>query len=382
MTRLFQVLLSALTLVSGMSVASIIIPSPPDITAKAYVLMDYNTGEVLVSHNAEERLPPASLAKLMTSYVAEQELQRGVISEQETTVVSVKAWRTGGSRMFIQEGTEVSMIDLLRGIIIQSGNDAAVAMAEHLAGSEEAFADVMNQTAAQLGLINTQFKTATGLPAEGQYSSALDMANLAAAIIRDNPEYYPIYAEREFEYAGIKQNNRNRLLWQDPDVDGLKTGYTVNAGYNLVASAKNEDMRLIAVVFGTDSPALRAQETQTLLSYGFRYFKTHTIQAERDVLAEARVWGGTQESVALGVADSIVQTIYRGTEASFSTQITIDPVIKAPVLTGDQLGTLTVLKDGEELLVQPIVAKADVPAGGFFKRTWDAIKLFFWNIFN
>lgn len=362
--------------------AQIIVPPVPELSAKSYVLMDYYSGEILVEHNANESLPPASLVKLMTSYVAEQELQSGRLAEDDTTLVSVNAWRTGGSRMFIQEGTEVSMIDLLRGIIVQSGNDAAVAIAEHIAGTEEAFAEVMNLTAIKLGLTNTKFKTATGLPAVDQYSTAMDMALLAAAIIRDNAKYYSLYSEREYEYGGISQANRNKLLWRNPDVDGLKTGYTVNAGYNLVASATLEDMRLIAVVFGTNSAELRAQETQTLLSYGFRYFKTHTFFTDEEVLATSQVWGGEADELTLGVANTAIETVWRGEETLFETKINVDPVIKAPIAIGDQLGTITVLKDGEAVMTVPLIAKEDIAKGGFFKRTWHAIKLFFWNIFN
>ncbi|WP_199671163.1 D-alanyl-D-alanine carboxypeptidase family protein [Salinibius halmophilus] len=382
MMRLKKLLISATVGLSVVASADVIIPAPPELAAKSYVLIDYDSGDILVEYNANEQLPPASLTKLMTSYIAEQELIKGNISEDETTRVSVKAWQTGGSRMFIQEGTDVSMIDLLRGIIIQSGNDASVAMAEHIAGSEDAFVGIMNQTAAKLGLENTQFRNSTGLHDDEHYSSALDMALLSAAVIRDNAEYYPLYAEREFEFNGINQPNRNRLLWRNPDVDGLKTGHTSEAGYSLVASAKVDGMRLIASVFGTRSDEARAQETQTLLSYGFRYFKTHTIFTADEVIETARVWGGELDELQLGVAEDVVKTIHRGAEDSLEAKLVINPVIKAPIAIGDELGTLTVYKDGEELLSRPVIAKQEVAKGGFFKRTWDAIKLFFWNIFN
>lgn len=382
MMRIKQLLIGATIGLSVFASAEVIIPAAPELAAKSYVLIDYDSGDVLVEFNAREELPPASLTKLMTSYVAEQELLKGNLSEEETTRVSVKAWKTGGSRMFIREGTDVSMIDLLRGIIIQSGNDASVAMAEHIAGSEDAFAGVMNQTAARLGLENSNFKNATGLHHDDHYSSALDMALLSAAVIRDNAEYYPIYAEREFEYNGINQLNRNKLLWRNPDVDGLKTGHTSEAGYSLVASAEVDGMRLIASVFGTRSEEARAQETQTLLSYGFRYFKTHTIFTEDEEVANARIWGGSADQISLGVAEDVVKTIHRGAEDSIEARLRIDPVIKAPVAIGDQLGTITVLKEGEELLSLPLVAKEEIAKGGFFKRTWDSVKLFFWNIFN
>lgn len=382
MIRVKQLLISAAVGFSALASAEGIIPAPPELAARAYVLMDYDSGDVLVQHNADERLPPASLTKLMTSYIAEQELMNGNIAETDTTRVSVKAWETGGSRMFIREGTDVSIIDLLRGVIIQSGNDASVAIAEHIAGSEDAFAGVMNQTAIQLGMNNSQFKNATGLPAEGHYSSAMDMAILSAAIIRDNSDYYPLYAEREFTYNDIRQPNRNRLLWRNPDVDGLKTGHTSEAGYNLVASAEVDGMRLIAAVFGTRSDEARAQETQTLLSYGFRYFKTHTIFTEEQVIRTARVWGGEQDHISLGVAEDVIKTIHRGSEDSVEASLSINPVIKAPIAIGDQLGTITVLKDNEPMLTLPLVAKEEIAQGSLLTRAWDAIKLFFWNLFN
>ncbi|EXJ10125.1 D-alanyl-D-alanine carboxypeptidase family protein [Nitrincola nitratireducens] len=228
--------------------SSTLIPAPPQIGARSYIVMDADTGNVIVAHNEHDRYPPASLVKIMTSYIAEQEIIRGNLAESDMVSISEKAWRTGGSRMFVQEGTQVSVIDLLRGIIIQSGNDASVAIAEHIAGSEEAFADLMNQHARRIGMTNTQYQNATGLPAEGQYSSAYDLALLSQALINDSPQYYPIYAEKYFEYNKIRQPNRNRLLWRDDSVDGIKTGHTNEAGYCLVSSAIRDGMRLITVV--------------------------------------------------------------------------------------------------------------------------------------
>lgn len=247
------------------------IPAMPALAAKSYVLMDAATGQVLVEHNAHEALPPASLTKLMTAYIATKEIRSGQIGEQDLVTVSEKAWRTGGSRMFIEVGKQVSVDDLLHGIIIQSGNDASVAMAEYIAGSEEAFSDMMNQQAAALQLSNTSFRNATGLPAEGHYSSAFDMARLARAIIDEDPEHYAIYAQKEFIWNDIRQQNRNLLLWRDSTVDGLKTGHTEEAGYCLVASAVRDDMRLISVIFGARDESSRAAETQKLLTYGFRF---------------------------------------------------------------------------------------------------------------
>src|SRR5690554_4685883 len=266
------------------------IPAMPALAAKSYVLMDAATGQVLVEHNAHEALPPASLTKLMTAYIATKEIQNEQITEQDMVTVSEKAWRTGGSRMFIDVGKQVSVDDLLHGIIIQSGNDASVAIAEHIAGSEEAFSSMMNAAAVRLQLDNTHFRNATGLPAEGHYSTAYDMAKLARAIIFEDPEHYEIYAQKEFLWNGIKQPNRNLLLWRDKTVDGLKTGHTDEAGYCLVASAVRDDMRLISVVFGTTSEAARAAETQKLLTYGFRFFETKTFYKKGVELADSKVW--------------------------------------------------------------------------------------------
>lgn len=262
----------------------VIIPSPPQLAATAYLLMDADTGKVLVEHNADERLPPASLTKMMTAYIVSEEVERNRASENEMVNISVKAWQKGGSKMFVREGTEVKLMDLLRGVIIQSGNDASIALAEHIAGSEEGFAEVMNQTAAQLGMVNTQFQNSTGWPAEGHYTTARDLAVLAKAVIEDHPDHYSLYSEKYFSYNGINQANRNRLLFRDESVDGLKTGHTEEAGYCLVASAVRRDMRLISVVMGTSSENARAAETEKLLSYGFRYYQTQSIYSSSPAL--------------------------------------------------------------------------------------------------
>src|SRR5690606_9574380 len=251
--------------------------------------MDATSGQIIIEHNAYERLPPASLTKMMTAYIAEAEISSGNISMKDKVRISVKAWQMGGSRMFVREGTEVSVEDLLRGIVIQSGNDASVAMAEYIAGSEDAFADLMNQHASRMGLTDTHFVNATGWPADNHYSSAHDMAILAHHIIRDYPQHYGMYAEKSFTYNNITQQNRNLMLWRDDRVDGLKTGHTEEAGYCLVASAVDGDMRLISVVMGTDSEAARARETQKLMTYGFRFFETYKAYSEGDALTNVRV---------------------------------------------------------------------------------------------
>ncbi|WP_313328112.1 D-alanyl-D-alanine carboxypeptidase family protein, partial [Stutzerimonas balearica] len=292
--------------------AAPIIPSPPQLAAKSYLLMDAASGNVLVENNGDERLPPASLTKLMTAYIATLEIKKGQISDSDMVTVSEKAWRTGGSRMFIQVNSQVSVGDLLHGVIIQSGNDASVALAEHIAGSEEAFADLMNATAQRLGMNNTHFMNATGLPHPEHYSSAADMAKLARAIIHEDPAHYAIYAQKEFLWNNIKQPNRNLLLWRDKTVDGLKTGHTEEAGYCLVASAVRDGMRLIAVVFGTNSEQARAAETQKLLTYGFRFFETRTFYQKGVELAQQQVWKGEQDKVKAGLAEDLTLTLQRG----------------------------------------------------------------------
>ena len=362
--------------------APTVIPAMPELAAKSYVLMDAASGNILVEHNADERLPPASLTKLMTAYIATVEMKRGQIAEQDLVTVSEKAWRTGGSRMFIDVGKQVSVDDLLHGIIIQSGNDASVALAEHIAGSEEAFASMMNTAAERLQLNNTHFMNATGLPSEDHYSSAHDMAKLARAIIYEDPEHYAIYAQKEFLWNGIKQPNRNLLLWRDKTVDGLKTGHTDEAGYCLVASAVRDDMRLISVVFGTNSEAARAAETQKLLTYGFRFFETKTFYKKGVELADSKVWKGQQDTVKVGLADDLTLTLPRGQLQKMAATMVLDESVVAPVKKGDRLGVVEVRLVNEVLHTADLVALQDVEEGGFFSRFIDAIRMFFYSLFN
>ena len=311
--RLFNRLFSVLAVSLSFSVsAAVIVPSVPQLDATAYVLMDADSGKILVEKNADKQIPPASLTKMMTSYVAVHELAMGNVEEQTQIPISVKAWRKKGSRMFVREGTQVPLIDLLRGIIVQSGNDASVAVAEYFSGSEDAYAEWMNQYAERFGMTNTQFKNATGWPAKGHYSSAGDMARLALRIIKDHPEYYQLYAEKYFEYNNIRQPNRNKLLWRDPSVDGLKTGHTDEAGFCLAASAVKDGTRFIAVVMGTRSEEARARETQKLLAYGFRYFETHKLYDAGQGLQTKQVWLGANDQIRLGVADELYLTLPRG----------------------------------------------------------------------
>ncbi|WP_304504192.1 D-alanyl-D-alanine carboxypeptidase family protein [Pseudomaricurvus albidus] len=359
-----------------------IIPAPPQLAASGYILMDANTGKVLVEKNADEQLPPASLTKLMTSYIVSSEVEGGNIDENEEVNISVKAWKMGGSKMFVREGTKVRLHDLLLGMIVQSGNDATVALAEYVSGSEGAFVDVMNQQAALLGMTGTHYKNSTGWPAEGHLTTARDQAILARALINDFPRHYALYSEKYFKYNGINQPNRNRLLFRDDSVDGLKTGHTEEAGYCLVASAQKNGMRLISVVMGTRSDEARAAESQKLLSYGFRYFQTHKLYSGGESLQQSRVWGGMSKEVSLGLADDLFLTIPRGADDDLDAKIFIDDVIKAPISQGQELGNLTVVLNDETLVDQPLVALQAVEQAGFFARLWDNIKLFFLGLFS
>ncbi len=385
MTRMeFRVLVALLLLHASSAVvaAAPIIPPAPSIAAKSFLLIDAATSEVLVEHNSHEALAPASLTKLMTSYVAAVELASGRIGLMDQVPVSVNAWRTPGSRMFIQEGTQVGVEDLLRGIIIQSGNDASVALAEHIAGSEDAFADMMNQQAAQLGMATTQFKNATGLPAEDHYTSAWDLAVLTRDYVKRFPESYAIYSERSFKYGDIEQPNRNRLLWRDRSVDGVKTGHTIAAGYCLIASAVRDNMRLISVVMGADSDDSRMRESQKLLSYGFRYFETQQLYDANVPLKTTDVWYGETESLDVGVGAPVVVTIPRGHYDDVEAEIELAKLIEAPISVGDEFGELRLRMAGELIYSAPLVALQDVAEAGMFSRVGDFFSLFFSQLFS
>jgi len=371
----------ALLLIAVASQSSII-PSPPELAASAYLLMDANSGKIIVSHNADEKVPPASLTKMMTSYIVESELKSGRLSLSDEAKISEKAWGWGGSKMFLQVNSLVTIEDLLRGLIIQSGNDAAIALAEHIGGTEAIFAKAMNRYAEKLGMENTHFENASGWPAENHYSTARDLALLAQSIVTDHAEFYPIYSEREFTYNNITQSNRNSLLWRSPNVDGLKTGHTEEAGYCLVSSALQDGMRLIAVVTGTSSEAARQQESLKLLSYGFRYYETHVLYQKAESLNVSRVWAGEAENVELGLLEDALVTIPRGDEGDLKAHLEINPIIEAPVRTGDVLGTLTVTLGDDMVVERSLVALSDIPQAGFFSRLLDYISLFFFNLFN
>ena len=351
------------------------IPGAPKLQASGYLLVDATNGEVLVEYNADEPLPPASLTKMMTAYIAEREIAEGRASLDDKVPVSVKAWKTGGSRMFIREGTEVRLEDLLRGIIIQSGNDASVAVAEYIAGSEDVFADVMNQTAAGMGMVNSQFKNSTGLPQEGHYTTAKDLGILAARTIKDFPDTYTIYKEKNFTYNGIKQANRNNLLFRDPSVDGLKTGHTEEAGYCLVASAERDGYRLISVVMGAATEKAREQETTKLLQYGFRYFKGQTVFEADQPLPESsrKVWFGDAETVELAPTESLYVTLPLGRESSIQATLDAPDSLDAPLAAGTVVGTVKIMLGERVLAESPVAVAQAVPEGGVFKRLVDFV---------
>ncbi|WP_434985390.1 D-alanyl-D-alanine carboxypeptidase family protein [Vreelandella zhaodongensis] len=376
-------LLAALCTVTSSAMAQVIpqpqtvIPAPPQLAASSWILMDADSGRVLAEHNSDERLPPASLTKLMTAYLVERELDRGTINLDDMVSISEKAWRTGGSKMFIEVGDQVSISNLLKGIIIVSGNDASVAVAEHLAGGEAPFADLMNQHATRLGMHNTNFQNATGLPGEEHYSTARDMALLSQYIINDYPDHYAIYSQRNFSFGGIDQPNRNRLLWRDPTVDGLKTGWTTEAGYGLVSSALRDGMRLISVVMGTSSEESRAQESQKLLSYGFRFYETVKLYEQDAVLATPRVWGGDSNELRVGVNGEVFVTLPRNRNEELRASLNINSDLRAPVAIGDEVGTLEVYLGEDVVSERRLVALESVEEGGLFKRFFDQVRRFF-----
>ena len=381
-TSFHRLLMCALAFVANQATA--LVPPAPKLPADAYFLMDATTGQVLVNHNGDLSLPPASLTKIMTSYVLAEEVDAGRASLDDMIKVSRNAWSQnptfkGSSLMWIEPGKPVSLADLERGVVISSGNDASVAVAEHLAATESSFVDVMNQLAAELGLDNTVYRNPHGLPHPEHRTTARDLATLSVALINGHPEHYKIYKEQSFTYNGIKQYNRNSLLRSDATVDGLKTGYTSEAGYGLVASAQREDMRLVSVVLGSASERTRASENSSLLNYGFRFFQNLRPLSAEVTLVEPRVWKGAAESLHAGVLESVVLTVPRERTAA-DIELKVDEQLEAPFSRGDVIGSVQVVRGGEVLFETPLQVLEDVPSGGFFKRLIDALILWFQNL--
>jgi D-alanyl-D-alanine carboxypeptidase (penicillin-binding protein 5/6) len=376
LTLLFASLL-VLFAAAALGAAPLATPAPPIIGAKSYLLIDSQTGRELASLNPDEALAPASLTKLMTTYVVFSALKQRQIRLEDEVTISEKAWRTEGSRMFVEVGSRVSIKDLLMGMIVQSGNDASVALAEHIAGTESVFAELMNQYAAALGMHSSHFLNATGLPAEGHRTTARDLTTLARAIILEFPDYYSWHAIKEFTYNDIKQANRNSLLWRDPSVDGLKTGHTEDAGYCLVASAQRDNMRIISTVLGTSSERARSDGSQALLNYGFRFFETRLLFKAGEQVATARVWKSAKESSRLGVLEDLYITVRRGAYDQLESTLDIPAVIEAPVAAGQAVAELNVRLGEDQLLNATLRALDDNPTGSLWQRTRDSVSLWF-----
>ncbi len=374
---LFSFLLLSL-LAAGVSTAQLRpIPAPPIIGAKSYLMIDSQTGHVLASHQANDRLAPASLTKLMTAYVVFHALEQQQIQLSDNVTVSEKAWRTPGSRMFIEVGKQVSIQNLLLGMIVQSGNDASVALAEKVAGTESVFADLMNQYAQTIGMASSHFMNSTGLPHDDHYSTARDLATLARAIIEEFPEYYKWYSVKEFTFNDIKQPNRNNLLWRDPSVDGMKTGHTDAAGYCLISSAERDGMRIIAVVLGTSSTKARIDGSQALINYGFTFFETRLIYSAGQEVTVARVWKSANEYTSLGVLEDLYITIPRGSYDSLEMIRKVPAALEAPIALGQPVAEIVVTLNGENMATESLRALNDNPQGSLWQQVRDGISLWF-----
>lgn len=366
-------LLGALSISSAFAIPHT--PQPPQIEASSYILIDANSGRVLAEKNSDQPLEPASLTKIMTVYAVDAELNKKTLSLDDLVTISETAWRTEGSRMFVDPKTQVTIGDLLKGVIIQSGNDASVALAEHLAGSEAAFSELMNYYARNLGMNNTYFVNSTGLPDPNHMTTARDLAILSQALIRDFPESYSQHAEKEFTYNSIKQHNRNNLLWRDNSVDGIKTGHTSSAGYCLVASAQRDGMRVISVVMGSANEEARASQTQALINYGFRFYETHKLYTAYQTIQSPTVFKGQHHSVNLGVAEDLYITIPRGRYDELAIESELPQHLEAPLQQGESYGTVKIRLDEEIVSEQNLIALNDVPEGGVWRRTVDAVRL-------
>ena len=361
--------------ISAVSNNPLITPTPPMLNAKAYILIDVNSGKILAQKNSDEHLPPASLTKMMTLYVISNALSHNQIHLTDLVRISQEAWKTGGSRMFVKEGQSVSIEDLLKGIIVDSGNDACVAMAEHLGGSETGFTDVMNQQAQSLGMMNSHFTDSTGLPNPDLHTTAKDLAILGRALINDFPEHYHWYQQKWFTFNGIRQPNRNRLLWRDAQVDGVKTGHTSEAGFCLVSSAKRENMRLLTVVLGSPTETARADDSERLLNYGFRFFETHELYKASKSITVLPLYKGTTDTLSVGLLADQYTTIPTGQYQRLTISTKIPKYLQAPIKKGEVVGELIVQFDHQVIATQPLYALQDAVRGGLFSRAKDSGKL-------
>ncbi len=367
----FPLAVLALAFTSPLLAMNMPAPQPPTIETRSHILLDFDSGQVLADHNPDARVEPASLTKLMTAYLVFAEIGKGNLKLDDMVTVSEKAWRTGGSRMFVEVGTQVRAEDLIRGMIIQSGNDATLALAEHIAGTEEAFADYMNQAARQLGMTGSHFINSYGWPDPNHYTTARDIATLARSIIREFSQHYPYYSQQEFVYNGITQYNRNRLLGREAGVDGMKTGFTDSAGYCLVTSAKRGTMRLVSVVIGTKTAKQRTSYSSALLNYGFRFFETHQLFDGSHPLDQVQVWKGDSKQLPVGPNEPIYVTTQRGRKDALAVQAQLQPSVVAPVQAGTELGKVTVSFEGKVIREAPVYALQTVEAGSWWRRLWD-----------
>jgi len=355
--------------------AALPVPKAPELAARSYLLADFQSGRILVEKNIDVRIEPASITKIMTAYVIYQALERNLITRQDLVTVSEKAWKMQGSRMFLEVGKEVSVENLLKGLIIQSGNDASVALAEHVAGSEESFVSMMNAEAERLGMTGTHYVNSTGMPKSQHYTTAKDILMLTVALIRDFPEEYKLYSQRSFVFNEITQSNRNRLLWLDKSVDGVKTGHTKSAGYCLAASATQGNMRLISVVLGAANDKARSGHSRSLIKYGFRFFETHQLYRKAQKLSSARVWKGAESDIDLGLDQDLFVTYPRGQYEQLTAQLDRPKVLQAPVVAGQKVGSVHISLNNNSLLKAPLVALNPVAEGGFVRRFVDNVLL-------
>jgi len=362
-------------LISGAALAAA--PQPPAVDARAWLLLDVTSGQAIASRNPQERIEPASLTKLMTAYLAFAALKARSLALGQTIRVSERAWHASGSRMFIEPRKPVTVEELLHGLIIQSGNDASIALAEAVAGSEPAFVERMNREAGRLGMTDTNFTNSSGMPGPGHYSTARDLALITSALIRDYPEYYKLYSEREYRYNDITQRNRNQLLWLDPNVDGVKTGHTESAGYCLIASAQRGGRRLVSVVIGTVSERLRARESQKLLNFGFQSYDALRLYEKGGAIGKLDVWKGSERKLKAGVAADLYVTVPKGTADKLQAELVSQQPLIAPVEAGQRVATLRVSHEGRPLAEYPVVALESVAAAGFLSRAWDSMRLWF-----
>jgi len=376
--RHFTVLFSLFSFIFAAAVqAATPVPKPPEVGAKGYLVEDFLSAQAIAEKNADQPLEPASITKLMSAYVVFTEIRDGSLSLSDKVRISEKAWRTPGSRMFVEVNSQVSVADLIKGMIIESGNDATVALAEQVAGSEDSFAALMNQHAQRLGMTHTHFVNSTGLPDKEHYTTARDIVRVARALIKEFPEYYRWYSEKKFTYNDITQYNRNKLLWRDESVDGMKTGHTESAGYCLVTSAERDGMRLISVVLGTKSEEARADVSQSLLNYGFRFFETHKLYDAGTKLTSSRVWKGSTENVDLGLRDTLYVTIPRGEYKHLDASMQLHEKIIAPVSNGQALGDVVIRLGDQTVADKNLVALQPVAEGSFWQRIVDEALLYF-----